>query len=1682
MIKRVVYGFMAIVILVISLFPNTALGDTVSNMNTANTILGKINTYDPKGELSELTEEAQFPTKLYMRVGRYAYYVEQLNKLVENNKDSISEEIISARDSHVSKVSEYTGTLGLTDTSPEEYMKYSIREAKEGENGVNTFLEMLKTSPNKAKEYRDNFRLIQENIRTWSDAIRFLYDEIWLDVRSEKEAEYNALVEEFNEIYSAVIEINQKLKLDLNLGFVRPEDRYKDAVTIGHNIRNSDGDLNSWYLEIFALSSLADVTPLDDYTRKLTETSKEFYQEYSKYRVPLYVGNDKDPVKTLYKKGDKNLKRSNLRDFLEYVENEQVLYIPLYREGSTSINQTEQAQDVIKQNEVDLDYVPVYLKGSKLGIFSMQPRGKTTLAGDVEAVSYSKALMNHLQFNNLIYSGKTNDFQTDLSYPLFIDIWGNIQTYSGKIIIPGVSNMTYFKDEEYFPLNAYFINNYAAETAMMAGSESTTAQGQEDNLLAKAAKGIVALTNPDPKKMAILFKPVSNPTNYEGRAWLGEYKVVNLKKKGGVRSAFKVGVGDKLNTGINTLPSIVPYITALRDGEEVKIPFLKTIDIGGGKLIGLKETELILDGRSVPFLFVNDNIPVEKWNYQYLAGKDGDTKKLNADLLVQIAESCKNNPDTNTAILKSNDSQKITYGFKVGALLEPLHKKMSEATKNYILYTPSIAEIPGVESYISVILIPVLNIGLLIALAFTLIKYVRYVKTMPLSSLVVSIAILIAVNFGITSLYPAILNTGFNGVASKTLGNGAYYLTLYNIEKDLNSRGEFVYGDEIYDEKLITDGAFIKLAELTSEEVKAYRAAQENAPYKDSSYYIPEWDTSHMYLGGDTSVFIKGTSLYIHIKDLTSGIIMSYQNGKYTPVWDTIPAYSYYTPYLSILEGVTKSVNKYTSGRLSPKTLTYSSGFQAYTGGSLAYFSNKYFIVDNESARSNEKFKTMWEYYNGGDFLNLKNVLYLEEDNENFPTENRDNVLMSRWYKTAMGRYRKTDGGISDSDYNIIEKKIFDVNRKTKALIFDMLPYMDNIGDDLLLKVIALKATVEFNKEFSLNPVQKVSTLTGQYIRDKITGVGQTDYYTEIYPKKIELESISVDEQLKLSLINIRDLLKFNVTSIYKFVENEASWLGMIMLGLVAGLLYIRSLLRISLLSIILVIILMYMVIVYTLQKDYSNKVIVSLFGIVGMSWGVYLIDNLLALVYMHFDKRGAGVLLLMLLVWLIWNVIATAIYVLTFDMIRKDIGAFGGNLMYDAISTTLRKANGIIKSGLGLVSKTRAENFDITRPDLEMKAEEYANYLNMDYDEKLINRQEAIGDMAKGVASNIEEGIRGKLPQAKTLKEMYAEHRDLGHDNMTVTSTSLLTTQGVRDYVGSYGIEIFQNPVDGKYVFQGDMGKWENLVKSNQILDERFELYKEKDGEMFFPKTRMTEQLLTRAGATYEEVGDSTIAVASTLNSNVSTMQNALKSPMYKIGGDIKSALQKVEGVLSPRDYEVGKNALYIEDKEKAERIFGSQNLSQVYKTQHKIIDYSDRVSSGYISDSLDLVNGSMVSNEFVYGNITKSAMKTLLDGGVTLTHMGSERYKFNIEDRPKVMEAINSGIRYTEGREGIIFRETSPLSKMVFWESDTVVQEETESQSEPKGDMITKQEAISLDSGIDEDLFTLDLESKDK
>lgn len=1551
----------------------------------------------------------------YARYARAIHYTDTLNDLIVNTPAKVSEsdkELAGVFMGQIADLSPYfEGASTITDVTDLAGNKAKLALSE-------LLLKVYNNTDASQEQFRTEFNQLKDIMVVWAEMIKFLSDEsIYTQaIIEEKQNDYN-------ELFLELASVARQLNLNLNIGYLNSLDVHFEGSGIIEEFFNpSNKDISPWYMEILTLSSKVNGDYLEDYVHFLTPESKVKYEMYKNHRMVLMVGDDVDPIKTLSKKNaSPTLRVSSYKRFKEDPDESMVLYL---QKGSATDYTTNDLTTEETQTDVDKDiknenagYIPVYLKSKPSKGMSLKNSKSDALSVEksLGTNTYSDAFMNHIQFVNSYESGKMNDMSSDDNYPLYISIFGNIETHSGKILVPAVANQTLLADDMYFPLNAYFINNYPIESKRDF-SEGTLYS--------------------NPSKYAIYMKSLNendgvadNPLEMLKESTT--FQPFKFKKSNNIARTLFGGY----NKSGNEFPKIIPFVTnadgtqsMFMDIIEVEQPKWGFIGASNFYYLGLQETTTLnLDGTKESFVKVFDTVPVEKINFNFFYGPDGDKRLWKNDILAELTISTQNHElkyDLEREGLKSKDVK--SSGYKLGSLLEPVFETLAKSEKNYILYTPSVSEFPGVNRYISVYLMPIVNIITMVALFLVIIETARK-RNVEITKLAISLAVVFMTNWLVSNFYPAVLGIGFNGSTSSILGDKAHYLALYNYEKDLNNRAEFQYKRN--PSKISTRGPHIKLAELNKDDIRVIRSSEENAPWKDSRFYIPSWDSNEIYVS--SNMYLKNNDLNIHVKDLFDSANVNFTSTGYQTVWHDYIDYAYYIPYLHILEGITQTINNYVGPEFTPQRIRYSDGeLRLPSGGAMTYFTSKYFLTDENMAYSmgeeDPQFLSYWKSFNNSDFLNLQSVLLMEENAElsispkiEFSEEAKEYIMVSRWYKTATN-------GRTDKD---LSRRIKDVNINVRKYVMDLIPYMDTVADEIIIKSVALFATQEFSKEFSHNPIEKMGNVKDGIV-GLINGRGQQDYFRNLYPKKINITNLSLDEHLKLSIINLDDLLQFNITSIFHYLELKSHWFGMIIFFLLTLLMYVRSLMRITFISIILMVILIYMLIVYAVQRDYSNKTIFGMVQTILISLGVYFIDNLMLVGFMNFDKSSSGVLMLLLTVWLIWNVVATSIYIQLFMYIFRDLKAFGGNIFLENANTILAGATKVGKAILRPISQDRAENFDLTNANWEVSEENFREYMERTPEEKradIIDDLYVTGKKAEEKFGEAYGSVVKGIPKKQTLREYYVNNKD--KDNLNVIVTRL--DDETEDYLKRNNIIVTKS---GQYArtLDAPISTWNKIMEENKIVTDNFGLFKDNLGVQYIPRTDFNKDMLIRSGLNFEETKDALI-LRNVGRNQLDTLTNLSKSELYQINGERGMIYDKIRSSgLKENEYSLGKNGIYLKSEEIARSLFGG-NYTRMYQTSSDVKDYTERLSDGTkVLRNMDILNGMTVTSEHIYGNVPKAVVSTLLNQGIKLTRMGNETYKFSNSDRGTVLQHLDNSTRYIQREDGLQFLGNKKVSSV--------------------------------------------------
>ena len=173
------------------------------------------------------------------------------------------------------------------------------------------------------------------------------------------------------------------------------------------------------------------------------------------------------------------------------------------------------------------------------------------------------------------------------------------------------------------------------------------------------------------------------------------------------------------------------------------------------------------------------------------------------------------------------------------------------------------------------------------------------------------------------------------------------------------------------------------------------------------------------------------------------------------------------------------------------------------------------------------------------DWLGLKKVLLLTEDNNPFPQSSWDSIKSARWYPMIDGNY--------DPKYlDKINEKIKLVNDRTKNFVIRyLLVNSGNVSDETLIKTTALYASMQFNKVFESEVAGKLGF------------------------KEIDLGKVSNVSVFKTLFIPAKDLHKGVNGNLIRYAAENTGAMGLGALGIFMILALIQYYIKLALASLI---------------------------------------------------------------------------------------------------------------------------------------------------------------------------------------------------------------------------------------------------------------------------------------------------------------------------------------------------------------------------------------------------------------------------------------------------------------------------------------------------------------------------------
>lgn len=275
------------------------------------------------------------------------------------------------------------------------------------------------------------------------------------------------------------------------------------------------------------------------------------------------------------------------------------------------------------------------------------------------------------------------------------------------------------------------------------------------------------------------------------------------------------------------------------------------------------------------------------------------------------------------------------------------------------------------------------------------------------------------------------------------------------------------------------------------------------------------------------------------------------------------------------------------------------------------------------------------------DWLGLRYILMLEPDDAIVPPGTEEEVARAQWFPSVLfdSKGKPLDGKAAEE----IQKRIKSINRKTKEFVLEnIMPISGSVSDDTLIKVVALYAVMEYNKEFST-------------------------FGHKLYPTKINTEGLSNEFVTRSTMIPKEQVFVANMSQISKYIALKSGWLGLGMASIDRFAYSLRMIIKIALIAIIILTVPIIALWKYVVGKgDAKNKYIQGAMVSLFILSGAYIIE-ILAFKVMRYLTNNTNIFFALIINMMIQLALLT-FYIIHVKNIIANIGSFGLDKIMDRI------------------------------------------------------------------------------------------------------------------------------------------------------------------------------------------------------------------------------------------------------------------------------------------------------------------------------------------------------------------------------------------------------------------------------
>lgn len=721
-----------------------------------------------------------------------------------------------------------------------------------------------------------------------------------------------------------------------------------------------------------------------------------------------------------------------------------------------------------------------------------------------------RSIYNYCMLSNLEEQMKNDSASTlDLNAPIFCDLFGNIVTESGLVIIPAATNATlcgtnwnpntvgwseYYNNGNRLKIDEFTDDVYTWITGIEYESDGSVEQQVQyvdhyDN------DG-----NPVYKSYTITAADTTS---------VGKYgQEVNRENAGG-------------------------YMIVDRSGDLV----LRTSALASGSSSAIVQWEnLNKNSTVVKDLFYNDAY--------FNKAKSGDI--YSKTLVNMVVETLRGAPieyiDYEYEGLSGNtDISK--FGVYMAYKLEELTNALTSGTNgshiggNSMVTIPNPAFIPGIEYialYVFKIMFAILLIGFVISLYMDAVKNHLGIKSLG-KFVVTCLLTIVAIVF-----VPNIMSWSYYRANKDLLADESGYIMMLNYVKDYD-------GAEIGITSVTTPETntelYVKLDDISVNWWDVIGEVLFNNTYKTvSELYKSQLTDNAMAM--QENVQIKGDGLYMNVQDIfdsTSVVYypsqnrianIAYSNSNRDSAGDKDSVVSFCMPYYVILDRLVANVDEYNQS----KDITAYSWSVGSNGHIMTYDIISPYLTSSEFLDE------------GYDILGLNEALSTDRHMTSytegyFTAEQKAKMKLSRWYPTG-----STTDQMTQDRINAVYSYARDYIAQNRAIL-------GKVPDEVFIKTFAMQLAIEFNKQFNVhttNSIEIMNVDTRDLARFLVADKGSVYKYFSY-----GFSRFTYEESGTIGVI---------LSAIYFVVLWLTSWLKLIAIFFVLFLLILNVLLRKTLL------------------------------------------------------------------------------------------------------------------------------------------------------------------------------------------------------------------------------------------------------------------------------------------------------------------------------------------------------------------------------------------------------------------------------------------------------------------------------------------------------------------------------------